>query len=184
MRVRCRFSLAVFLLVSFLLNAPFALAAEPPKLDAANTAWMLTASVLVLFMTLPGLALFYGGLVRARNLLSVLMHCFAICCVVSLLWAIFGYSLAFGDGGALIGPLDKAFLAHLGDKALPGNLPEAAFVLFQMTFAIITPALIIGAFAERVRFPFVLVFTVGWFAIVYLPVAHWVWGGGWAATLG
>jgi ammonium transporter, Amt family len=114
----------------------------------------------------------------------VLMHCFAICCVVSLLWAIFGYSLAFGEGGALIGPLNKAFLLHLGDKALPGNLPEVVFVLFQMTFAVITPALIIGAFAERVRFSFVLLFTIGWLVIVYLPVAHWVWGGGWAAQHG
>ena len=166
------------------LAAAPAWAADAAAVDTGATAWVLVASALVLFMTLPGLALFYGGLVRARNLLSVVMHCFAICCVVSLLWALFGYSLAFGDGGALIGPLNKAFLAHLGDKALPGNLPEAAFVLFQMTFAIITPALIIGAFAERVRFPFVLLFTIGWLVIVYLPVAHWVWGGGWAATLG
>jgi ammonium transporter, Amt family len=159
-------------------------AADAAAIDTGATAWVLVASALVLFMTLPGLALFYGGLVRARNLLSVLMHCFAICCVVSLLWAIFGYSLAFGVGGALIGPLNKAFLLHLGDKALPGNLPEVVFVLFQMTFAVITPALIIGAFAERVRFSFVLLFTIGWLVIVYLPVAHWVWGGGWAAQHG
>jgi ammonium transporter, Amt family len=159
-------------------------AAGAAAIDTGATAWVLVASALVLFMTLPGLALFYGGLVRARNLLSVLMHCFVICCVVSLLWAIFGYSLAFGEGGAVIGPLNKAFLAHLGGKALPGNLPEVVFVLFQMTFAVITPALIIGAFAERVRFPFVLLFTIGWLVIVYLPVAHWVWGGGWAARQG
>ena len=152
--------------------------------DTGDTAWVLVASALVLFMTLPGLALFYGGLVRARNLLSVLMHCFVICCVVSLLWAAFGYSLSFGHGGALIGPLDNPFLVHLGNKALRGNLPEAAFVLFQMTFAVITPALIIGAFPERVRFPFVLLFTMGWLVVVYLPVAHWVWGGGWAAAAG
>jgi Amt family ammonium transporter len=170
--------------VSLLLCAAAPAWAADAAVDTGATAWVLTASALVLFMTLPGLALFYGGLVRARNLLSVLMHCFVICCVVSLLWAIFGYSLAFGDGGALIGGLDKLFLANLGDKKLPGNLPEAVFVLFQMTFAVITPALIIGAFSERVRFPFVLLFTVGWVVIVYLPVTHWVWGGGWAAQQG
>jgi ammonium transporter, Amt family len=177
--------LPMLLLLSLLsfASAP-AWAAGAAAIDTGATAWVLVASALVLFMTLPGLALFYGGLVRARNLLSVLMHCFVICCVVSLLWAIFGYSLAFGEGGAVIGPLNKAFLAHLGGKALPGNLPEVVFVLFQMTFAVITPALIIGAFAERVRFPFVLLFTIGWLVIVYLPVAHWVWGGGWAARQG
>ncbi len=161
------------------LSAP-ARAAETGAIDTGNTAWVLTASALVLFMTLPGLALFYGGLARARNLLSVLMHCFVICCVVSLIWGIFGYSLAFGTGGGLIGSLDKAFLAHIGDRPLPGHLPEIVFVLFQMTFAVITPALIIGAFIERVRFPFVVLFSALWLVIVYLPVAHWVWGGGWA----
>ncbi|HEX7967851.1 MAG TPA: ammonium transporter [Stellaceae bacterium] len=159
-------------------------AADAAAVDTGATAWVLVASALVLFMTLPGLALFYGGLVRARNLLSVLMHCFVICCIVSLVWAIVGYSLAFGDGGAFIGPLDKAFLAHLGDKKLPGNLPEVVFVLFQMTFAVITPALIIGAFPERVRFSFVVLFSLAWLLVVYLPVAHWVWGGGWAAERG
>ena len=152
--------------------------------DSGGTAWVITASALVLFMTLPGLALFYGGLVRARNLLSVLMHCFIICCIVSLIWGLFGYSLVFGDGGSIIGSLDKAFLAHLGGKKLPGNLPEIVFVLFQMTFAVITPALIIGAFIERVHFPFVVLFSALWLIIVYLPVAHWVWGGGWAAERG
>ena len=156
-------------------------AAEAAAIDTGNTAWVITASALVLFMTLPGLALFYGGLARARNLLSVLMHCFVICCIVSLIWGLFGYSLAFADGGSLIGSLDKAFLAHLGDKPLPSRLPENVFALFQMTFAVITPALIIGAFIERVRFPFVVLFSALWLVIVYLPVAHWVWGGGWAA---
>ena len=156
-------------------------AAETTSVDTGGTAWVITASALVLFMTLPGLALFYGGLVRARNLLSVLMHCFIICCIVSLIWGLFGYSLVFGDGGSFIGPLNKAFLAHLGDKKLPGHLPEMAFVLFEMTFAVITPALIVGAFTERVRFPFVVLFSAAWVIIVYLPVAHWVWGGGWAA---
>ncbi len=155
--------------------------AAAPTADSGGTAWVMTASALVLFMTLPGLALFYGGLVRARNLLSVLMHCFIICCVVSLIWGLFGYSLVFADGGAFIGSLDKAFLDHLGDKTLPGNLPEIVFVLFQMTFAVITPALIVGAFAERVRFSFVVLFSALWLVLVYLPVAHWVWGGGWAA---
>jgi len=159
-------------------------AAENVTLDSGSTAWVLVASALVLFMTLPGLALFYGGLVRARNLLSVLMHCFAISCIVSILWDVFGYSLAFGDGNAAIGSLDKLFLAQIGGRLLPNGLPELAFVLFQMTFAIITPALIIGAFPERVRFGFVASFSALWLVIVYLPVAHWLWGGGWLATLG
>ena len=158
--------------------------AAPGPADSGNTAWVLTASALVLFMTLPGLALFYGGLVRARNVLSVLMHCFTICCVVSLAWMVFGYALAFGGEGALIGSLSKAFLANLGDKQLPGNVPENVFVLFQMTFAIITPALIIGAFPERVTFPFVIAFSLLWLAFVYVPVAHWMWGNGWLAALG
>lgn len=161
-----------------------ALAAGPSPGEAAgNGAWVLTASALVLFMTLPGLALFYGGLVRARNLLSVFMHCFAICCVVSILWAVLGYSLAFGDGGPLMGSLDKMFLAHL-EKLQPTGIPEQTFALFQMTFAIITPALIIGAFPERVRFSFVLLFSAAWLLLVYAPVAHWLWGGGWLAQLG
>ncbi len=151
-----------------------------PTIDTGSTAWVLTASALVLFMTLPGLALFYGGLLRARNLLSVLMHCFAICCVVSLIWAVFGYSLAFGTGGGLLGGFGKAFLGGLGPQSVP-RLPEIAFALFQMTFAIITPALIVGAFPERVRFSFVLWFSALWLVAVYLPVAHLVWGGGWAA---
>ena len=152
-----------------------------PTIDTGATAWVLTASALVLFMTLPGLALFYGGLLRARNLLSILMHCFAITCVVSAIWAVFGYSLAFGEGGGLIGGLGKAFLAGLVPSTGEPHLPEIALALFQMTFAIITPALIVGAFAERVRFPFVLLFTALWLVLVYLPVAHLVWGGGWAA---
>ncbi len=147
--------------------------------DAGNTAWVLTASALVLFMTLPGLALFYGGLVRARNLLSVLMHCFVICCVVSVLWVIFGYSLTFGAGNPWLGGGENLLLAHVGGAVLPGGLPEGAFVLFQMTFAVITPALIVGAFAERVSFPFLILFAVFWLVLVYIPVAHWVWGRGW-----
>ncbi|HLI22138.1 MAG TPA: ammonium transporter [Stellaceae bacterium] len=159
-------------------------AAQATPIDTGSTAWVLIASALVLFMTLPGLALFYGGLVRARNLLSVLMHCFAICCIVSVLWAAFGYSLAFDQGNAWIGSLADAFLPALDTKVLPNGLPEGAFVLFQMTFAIITPALIIGAFVERVRFVFVVLFSALWLVIVYLPVAHWVWGNGWLAQQG
>ena len=163
-------------------GAPAAAAA----VDSGSVAWVLTASALVLFMTLPGLALFYGGLVRARNVLSVLMHCFAICCIVSLLWTACGYSLAFDGEGAVLGTLGKAFLARLGDRPLPsgGMLPEAVFTLFQMTFAIITPALIVGAFVERVRFAFVVGFSALWLLIVYVPAAHWLWGGGWLAAMG
>ncbi|HZK91246.1 MAG TPA: ammonium transporter [Stellaceae bacterium] len=159
-------------------------AAASPALDSGGTAWVLMASALVLLMTLPGLALFYGGLVRARNLLSVLMHCFVICCVVSLLWAAFGYSLVFTAGNAVIGSLDAAFLTHVREHVLPNGVPEAAVALFQMTFAIITPALIIGAFTERARFGFVVLFSAIWLVVVYLPIAHWVWGGGWLAAWG
>ncbi|MGH7012692.1 MAG: ammonium transporter [Stellaceae bacterium] len=161
-----------------------AYAAETNTIDHGNTAWVLAASALVLFMTLPGLGLFYGGLVRARNLLSVFMHCFVICSLVSVIWLLYGYSLAFGDGGALLGGLGKCFFAGVAHAIHQPRIPEYAFVLFQLTFAVITPALIIGAFAERVRFGFVIGFTVLWVTIVYLPVAHWVWGGGWLAQHG
>jgi len=152
--------------------------------SAGDTAWLLTASALVLFMTLPGLALFYGGLVRARNLLSVFMHCFVLCCVVSVLWVIYGYSLAFAPGGPLIGGDSKLWLADLAGVVSGTHVPEGAFALFQMTFAVITPALIVGAFAERISFPFLILFAVGWMTIVYAPVAHWVWGHGWLADRG
>jgi ammonium transporter, Amt family len=152
--------------------------------DSGDTAWILTASALVLMMTIPGLALFYGGLVRARNVLSVIMHCFAITCAVSLLWAICGYSLVFGEGSPFLGFFGNSFLANLADLRADTTLPESAFVLFQMTFAIITPALIIGAFVERVRFGWVVAFSVFWSLLVYVPVARWVWGGGWLAQLG
>ena len=152
--------------------------------DSGHVAWVLTASALVLFMTLPGLGLFYGGLVHARNVLSVLMQCFAICCIASVLWAICGYSLVFDGDGALIGTLHKAFLAHLDPVRASTLLPESVFVLYQMTFAVITPALIIGAFPERVAFPFVALFSALWLMLVYVPVAHWIWGGGWLAGIG
>lgn len=155
--------------------------------NAANTAWILTSTALVLFMTLPGLALFYGGLVQARNVLSVLMHCFAIACLASVLWLAVVYSLAFGDGGGLngyVGGLDKAFLSGVGFDSLSGDLPESVFFMFQMTFAIITPALIVGAYVERIRFAPVLLISGLWLIVVYAPVCHWVWGGGWLADMG
>ena len=161
--------------------------AQADTLDTGDTAWVLTSTALVLFMTLPGLALFYGGLVRAKNVLSVLMQCFVIACVVSILWVIYGYSLSFGDGGSMnawIGGLDNAFLANVARDSLSGTLPESVFVMFQMTFAIITPALIIGGFAERMKFSSMLLFSVLWVSIVYFPVCHWVWGGGWLAEMG
>jgi len=155
--------------------------------NGADTAWILTATALVLFMTLPGLALFYGGLVRAQAVLSVLMHCFTICCLASILWLAVGYSLAFGDGGAAnawIGGLGKAFLSGVGTDAVAGSIPETVFFMFQMTFAIITPALIVGAYPERINFPVVIIFSAVWLLLVYAPAVHWVWGGGWLADLG
>jgi Amt family ammonium transporter len=155
-------------------------------IDAGNTAWLITATALVLFMTLPGLALFYGGLVRAENLLSVLMQCFAIACLVSVVWLLCAYSLAFNGAGAFLGDLNKVLLFGLPRDAVAPNttLPETVFFMFQMTFAIITPALIVGAFAERMRFGAVLLFSLLWLLLVYVPVAHWVWGGGWLAQKG
>jgi ammonium transporter, Amt family len=161
--------------------------AQAEGMDSGDTAWMLTSTALVLFMTLPGLALFYGGLVRVKNVLSIFMHCFVIACVVSILWVVYGYSLSFGDGGSMnawIGGLDNAFLANVSRESLSGTLPESVFVMFQMTFAIITPALIIGGFAERMRFSAMLLFSVLWVSVVYFPVCHWVWGGGWLAEKG
>ncbi len=145
---------------------------------AADTAWIIVATALVLFMTLPGLALFYGGLVRARNVLSVFMQCFAIACLMSVLWLAVGYSVAFGDGGLYWGGLGKAFLNGVTEDTLSGNLPEVLFFAFQMTFAIITPALIVGAYVELIGFGFVLLFSGLWMVICYAPVAHWIWGGG------
>jgi Amt family ammonium transporter len=155
-------------------------------IDAGNTAWLITATALVLFMTLPGLALFYGGLVRAENLLSVLMQCFAIACLVSVAWLVGAYSLAFNGSGAWIGDLNKALLVGVPREGVAPNttIPETVFFMFQMTFAIITPALIIGAFVERMRFSAVLLFSLLWLLLVYVPVAHWIWGGGWLAQRG
>ncbi|MBF0422960.1 MAG: ammonium transporter [Magnetococcales bacterium] len=161
--------------------------AETPTLNPANTSWVLTATGLVLFMTLPGLALFYGGLVRTRNVLSILMQCFAIACLVSVAWFFVDYSVAFGDGGTLKGiwgGLGKLFLNGVTQASLSNDIPESVFLMFQMTFAIITPALIIGGFAERIRFSAVLWFSVLWVTLVYAPVCHWVWGGGWLQEMG
>jgi len=156
-------------------------------LDSGDTAWMLTSTALVLFMTLPGLALFYSGLVGNRNVLSVMMQCFAIACAASLLWVVLGYTLTFGEGslfGGLTGGLGQSFLAGVTADSMSGTIPESVFVMFQMTFAIITPALIVGAFAERIRFSAMLLFCMLWLLVVYVPVAHWVWGGGWLAERG
>jgi Amt family ammonium transporter len=164
-----------------------ALAQEAAEFSAADTAWVMTATALVLFMTLPGLALFYGGLVQSKNVLSVFMHCIAICCLMSVLWLAVGYSLVFGDGGSanqFIGGLGKSFLIGIGPDVLSGTLPEVVFFIFQMTFAIITPALMVGAYPERISFPGVLLFSGLWMLLVYAPVAHWIWGGGWLADLG
>ncbi len=151
-----------------------------PGLNAGDTAWLITATALVLFMTLPGLALFYGGLVRTKNVLSVLMQCFVIACVVSVIWVIYGYSLAFAPGGPAVGGLSKAFFAGVGEDALTGTIPETVFAMFQLTFAIITPALVVGAFAERMKFSAMLLFSALWLTVVYLPVCHWVWAAdGW-----
>ena len=154
-------------------------------MNGADTAWIIVATALVLFMTLPGLALFYGGLVRARNVLSVFMQCYAIACLMSILWLAFGYSIAFGPGeSGLWGGLDKAFLMGVDADSLSGTLPEVLFFAFQMTFAIITPALIVGAYVERVGFGFVLVFSGLWMLLCYAPVVHWIWGGGMLADGG
>lgn len=166
----------------FMLLSQAALAGD--GLSSGNTAWILTSTALVLFMTIPGLSLFYGGLVRVKNVLSVLMQCFAITCVVSVLWLCIAYSLAFSEGNELIGDLSNLFMANVTEGSMTGDIPESVFSMFQLTFAIITCALIVGAFAERMRFSSMLLFTGLWVLIVYAPVAHWVWGGGWLADLG
>jgi Amt family ammonium transporter len=160
--------------------------AQEATLDSGDTAWMLTATALVLFMTIPGLALFYGGMVRSKNILSVMMQCFAITGLMSILWMVYGYSLAFDTTGmeagvtnlnSFVGGLGRAFLSGLTPDSLTGTVPESVFITFQMTFAIITPALIVGAFAERMKFSAMLVFMGVWFTLVYAPIAHMVWGG-------
>tara|TARA_A100001015_G_scaffold299072_1_gene382656 strand:+ start:5296 stop:6579 length:1284 start_codon:yes stop_codon:yes gene_type:complete len=168
-----------------ILLAPALLSAEETAVvNSGDTAWIITATALVLFMTLPGLALFYGGLVRSKNYLSVLMHNVAIACLASVLWVLCLYSLAFSEGSAYIGDFSKVLLSGVGLDSVSGSIPELLFVGFQMTFAIITPALIIGAFVERMKFSAVLLFTGLWLFLVYAPVTHWVWGGGWLSGMG
>jgi len=154
-------------------------------IDTGNTAWIITATALVLFMTLPGLALFYGGLVRKKNVLSVLMQCISVACLASVLWLVIGYSLAFGEGNQWIGDTSKMFLSGVGRDTLSGDIPETVFFAFQMTFAVITPALIVGAYVERIKFSAVLLFSGLWLLIVYAPVTHWIWAGnGWLFQAG
>ncbi len=182
-----RWSLPVLAMLPMLaLGQEAAAPAAPPAPDAGNTAWMLTSTALVLFMTIPGLALFYSGMVRAKNVLSVMMQCFAITALMSVLWVIYGYSMAFDTTGmekgvtnfnSFIGGLSKLFLSGVTRDSLVATIPESVFVTFQMTFAVITPALIVGAFAERMKFSAMLLFITVWFTIVYLPMAHMVWGG-------
>ena len=160
------------------------LAVAQDALDSGDTAWMLTSTALVLFMTIPGLSLFYAGMVRAKNALSVMMQCFTICCLMTILWVLYVYSLAFGDGSAYVGGLGKAFMAGVGVDTLSGTIPESVFSMFQLTFAVITPALIVGAFAERMKFSAMLWFMGLWVTLVYGPICHWVWGGGWLGEMG
>lgn len=163
-------------------------AASAQELNGADTAWILTSTALVLFMTIPGLSLFYAGLVRSKNVLSVLMQCFALTCLMSLVWFAVGYTIAFGsDGveqGMWIGDFGNTFFANIGIDSVNGTIPASLFAIFQMTFAIITPALIVGAFAERMRFSAMLLFSTLWLVLVYSPVCHWVWGGGWLGRMG
>ena len=152
-------------------------------MDTGDTSWILTSTALVLFMTLPGLALFYGGLVSSKNVISVLMHCIVIACLASILWLVIAYSLAFSSGNPLIGGLGNIFLSDVSKDTLSGTIPETLFFMFQMTFAVITPALIVGAYVERIKFSAVLIFSALWIIIIYAPVTHWIWGGGWLAEL-
>ena len=169
---------AIMALIFLVIFPSMALAEEAAVLSSGDTAWMLTATALVLFMTIPGLSLFYGGMVRSKNILSVLMQCFAITSLMTLLWVLYAYSIAFGGDGPFWGGLSKMFLAGVGVDTLSGTIPETVFMTFQMTFAIITPALMVGAFAERMKFSAMLIFMTIWMTLVYAPICHWVWGGG------
>ena len=175
----CLFAILIFIFPSLVLAGD--------GLDTGDTAWLLTSTALVLFMTIPGLSLFYAGLVRSKNVLSVLMQCFSITCLVSILWLVFGYSMAFSDGGTInnwVGGFSNTFLSNVTRDSMSGTIPESVFVMFQMTFAIITPALVVGGFAERMKFSSMLWFSGLWLVLVYLPVCHWVWGGGWLGEKG
>lgn len=176
-----------FWLLVLLIYALPCFAFAEDSLDTGDTAWLLTSTALVLFMTIPGLSLFYAGLVRSKNVLSVLMQCFSITCLVSILWLVFGYSLAFSDGGIVnnwLGGFSNTFLSNVTRGSMSGTIPESVFVMFQLTFAIITPALVVGGFAERMKFSSMLWFSALWLVVVYLPVCHWVWGGGWLGEKG
>jgi len=174
--IRTALAVAFLLLVSPLVMAD--------ELNQADTAWILTSTALVLFMTIPGLSLFYAGLVRSKNVLSVLMQCFAVTCIVSIIWLVIGYSLAFSEGNMFIGGLSNVLMAGVQEDTLNGTIPDSVFAMFQLTFAIITPALVVGGFAERMRFSAMLMFSGLWLIAVYLPVVHWVWGGGWLGEMG
>ncbi len=163
------------------------LALAQEGVDTGDTAWLLTSTALVLFMTIPGLSLFYAGLVRSKNVLSVLMQCFTITCLASILWLVFGYSLAFSEGGTInnwLGGFSNTFLSSVTRESMSGTIPESVFVMFQLTFAIITPALVVGGFAERMKFSSMIWFSALWLTFVYLPICHWVWGGGWLSQKG
>jgi Amt family ammonium transporter len=182
-------TLAFSLVLALLPDAAFAQAAAAQAtvktLSDGDTAWIITATALVLFMTMPGLALFYGGLVRSKNVLSVLMHCFAITCICSVLWLVLAYSIAFGTDNTVWGGLENIFFAGIGDRLRDATtIPESVFFIFQMTFAIITPGLIVGAYVERIKFSAVVIFTSLWLILVYAPSAHWIWGGGLLADMG
>lgn len=179
--------LTVIGIISVIGALPENLYAAEAELSGSNTAWILTSTALVLFMTIPGLAFFYGGLVRSKNVLSVLMQCFALTCMVSILWVVVLYGLVFGDGGSMnsiIGGFDKLFMSGVTNQSLAGDIPETVFSMFQLTFAIITPALIVGGFAERMKFSSMLLFSTLWMIFVYAPIAHMVWGGGWLGSIG
>ncbi len=177
-----------FSLLIVIVTSLFPVIANADEINGANTAWILTSTALVLFMTLPGLGLFYAGLVRSKNVLSVLMQCFAIACIVSILWMLFVYGLAFGDGGGVNQFVGSGYVfmngINLDSIRSDTTIPETVFFMFQMTFAIITPALIVGGFAERMKFSAVLWFSILWLVLVYAPVCHWVWGGGWLSDMG
>jgi len=160
------------------------IASAETAINGADTAWILTATALVLFMTIPGLSLFYAGLARSKNVLSILMQCFSLTGLMSILWFVIGYSLAFGEGNGFIGDFSNLFMANITKDSVSGTIPEILFAAFQMTFAVITPALIVGAFAERMKFSAMLLFSSFWLLAVYAPVCHWVWGGGWLSELG
>ena len=183
-----QFNSFIYLAKALLISACLAVPVQAQDgLDSGDTAWLLTSTALVLFMTIPGLSLFYAGLVRAKNVLSVLMQCFSITCLVSIVWLLYGYSLAFSDGGgwnSVIGGLSSLGLMGVERGTMYGSIPETVFLMFQLTFAIITPALIVGGFAERMKFSAMLLFSLLWVTVVYLPICHWVWGGGWLGEAG